>query len=80
MSTVTAREHNQHPSAVKRAAAHEPVIITDRGKPTHVLMSYDEYERITGDEPSLVDLLMMPDDDIDFEPVINRSLPKFPDL
>lgn len=80
MTTVTAREHNQHPSAVKRAASDEPVVITDRGKPTHVLMSYDDYERIIGKEPNLVDLLTMPDDDIDFEPYVSRELPRIPDL
>ena len=67
MATMTAREFNQDVSAAKRAAEAEPVIITDRGAPSHVLLSYQEYVDRLADEPSLFERLSM-DDEIDFEP------------
>lgn len=79
MSTVTSREFNQDVSAAKRAAAAEPVVITDRGKPSHVLLSIEQYERLVGDRRSIVDWLSS-DDDIDLEPHrIELSL-RTPDL
>lgn len=68
MTTVSSREFNQDISAAKRAAARRPVVITDRGRPSFVLMSYEEYHRLTADEGSILDHLLMPDDDIDFDP------------
>ena len=67
MTQVTSREFNQNTSAVKRTADTEVVFITDRGRPSHVLMSIDTYERLRG-RGSLYDALAMPDpEDIDFE-------------
>lgn len=43
--TLTSREFNQNTAKTKRAAKDGPVIITDRGEPRFVLMSYDEYEK-----------------------------------
>lgn len=42
MPTMTSREFNHDVSAAKRAASSEPVIITDRGRPSHVLLSIDQ--------------------------------------
>jgi prevent-host-death family protein len=67
VATVTAREFNQDASAAKRAADAEPVIITDRGVPSHVLISYQEYVDRLGEEPSVFQRLSV-DDGIDFEP------------
>ena len=47
-ATFTAREYNQDASRVKRAAKDGPVIITERGKPAHVLMTVAAYERLKG--------------------------------
>ena len=44
--TYTSREFNQDTARAKRAAKNGPVFITDRGTPSHVLMSFEEYERI----------------------------------
>jgi prevent-host-death family protein len=60
MKMVSSRDFNQDVSQAKRAARLEPVFITDRGKPTHVLMSIDAFRQITGQTESLVDLLAMP--------------------
>ena len=66
MSTVSSRDFNQDVSAAKRAASTEPVIITDRGKPSHVLLSIDQYQRLVADRRSIVDWLSA-EDDIDLE-------------
>jgi prevent-host-death family protein len=77
MTTITAREFNQDVSAAKRAAAEEPVIITDRGDPAYVLMSIAEFRRMAGGERSIVDWLSIDDDiDIDVEKAqLNLSIP-----
>ena len=67
MSTISSREFNQDVSAAKRAATSEPVIITDRGRPSHVLLSIQEYQRLVADQRSIVDWLSV-DDDIDLQP------------
>jgi prevent-host-death family protein len=46
--TITSRQFNQDASGAKRAADEGPVVITDRGRPTHVLLSFEEYERVAG--------------------------------
>jgi prevent-host-death family protein len=55
----TAREYNQDASAVKRAAKDAPVIITERGKPSHVLMTWETYRQLkeAKAEPPLVQFL-----------------------
>lgn len=66
---LTSREFNQDASGAKKAAINGPVFITDRGRPAHVLLSIEEYQRLTGNLQSIVDLLAMPNaDEIDFEP------------
>lgn len=45
MTVMTSREFNQHLGQAQRAALTAPVIITNRGKPAFVLMSYAEYEQ-----------------------------------
>lgn len=64
---MTSREFNHDVSAAKRAASAEPVIITDRGRPSHVLLSIDEYRRLVGAGRDIVVRLSM-EDDLDFEP------------
>ena len=66
--TMTSREFNQDVSAAMKATHDGPVFITDGGKPAHVLLSIDEYLRLTSKSPSIVELLSMPASDIEFEP------------
>jgi prevent-host-death family protein len=68
MTEVSAREFNKDVSAAKRAAARAPVIITDRGRPSHVLLSIADYRRLLADERSIVDWLSVEDDGVDLEP------------
>jgi len=68
ITTLSSREFNQDTSRAKKAAAEGPVFITDRGKPAHVLLSIEAYERLTGGRRSLFDALSMPGlSDIDFD-------------
>lgn len=60
MKVITSREFNQDVSAAKRLARAEPVFVTDRGRPTHVLMSIDQFRQLTGQRESIVDLLALP--------------------
>ncbi|MDR2839089.1 MAG: type II toxin-antitoxin system Phd/YefM family antitoxin [Azonexus sp.] len=60
ITTLSSREFNQGSSEAKRAANKGPVFITDRGKPAHVLMSFAEYQRLTGQRRSIADALAMP--------------------
>ena len=46
--TLTSREFNQDTTRAKREATKGPVFITDRGRPTHVLLSRAEYESLIG--------------------------------
>ena len=69
ITTLSSREFNQDTSRAKKAAQSGPVIITDRGRPAHVLLTIEEYQRVTHSQTSIVDLLAMPGvADIDFEP------------
>ena len=67
--TISSREFNQDISKAKRASQSGPVFITDRGHTAHVLLSIEEYEKITDSKQSIVDLLSMPEAaDVEFEP------------
>jgi len=69
VTTLTSREFNQDTNRAKKAAKKGPVFITNRGQPEHVLLTFDDYERLTSGSASIVDLLAMPGaEDIEFEP------------
>ena len=75
ITTLSSREFNQDTSRAKKAASQGPVFITDRGKPAHVLLSIEDYQRITGKHRSIVDALSMPGlADIAFDPPHSREL------
>lgn len=69
ITTISSREFNQDVGKAKRFSQTGPVIITDRGHPSHVLLTMEEYEKLTGKRESIVDLLAMPEAaDIKFAP------------
>lgn len=69
ITTISSREFNQGASEAKRAATRGPVFITDRGRPAHVLMSFEEYQRLTKQRRNIADALAMPGSaDVEFEP------------
>lgn len=74
ISTLTSREFNRDTSKAKKAALDGPVFITDRGRPAHVLLTVAEYQRISGQQKSAVELLSMPEGDaIEFAPAPIRA-------
>jgi PHD/YefM family antitoxin component YafN of YafNO toxin-antitoxin module len=60
MKVISSRDFNQDVSSAKRLARIEPVFVTDRGRPTHVLMSIESFRHLTGQTETIVDLLAMP--------------------
>jgi prevent-host-death family protein len=69
ITTLSSRELNHDVTRAKKAAADGPVFITDRGRPAHVLLTIEEYQRITGQRRNIADALAMPDAaDVEFEP------------
>lgn len=60
ITTLSSREFNQDASGAKKAAKSGPVFITDRGRPAHVLLTIEEYKKITGGRTKIADLLAMP--------------------
>lgn len=69
ITTLSSREFNQDASGAKKAANNGPVFITDRGRPAHVLLSFEEYQRLTQQRRNIADALAMPGaEDIEFDP------------
>jgi prevent-host-death family protein len=69
ITTISSREFNQDASGAKRAASKGPVFITDRGRPAHVLLTIEAYQRLIQPAAGIADLLAMPDvADVPFEP------------
>jgi prevent-host-death family protein len=61
MKLLTSREFNRDVSHAKREARIEPVLITDRGQPTHVLMSIEDWRRFSGESENILEVLAMPE-------------------
>ena len=59
-ATLTSREFNQDTARAKREAASGPVFVTDRGKPTHVLLTVAEYERLAGPKKTVAETFYWP--------------------
>jgi prevent-host-death family protein len=69
ITTISSREFNQDAGGAKRAAEKGPVIITDRGRPSHVLLSFEDYRKLAGARRTLLEVVAQDeDDDIDFDP------------
>ena len=66
ITTVTSREFNQDASGAKKAASKGPVFITDRGRPAHVLLTIEDYQRLTGEHMSLLRALEQGGAEADF--------------
>ena len=79
--TMSGRQFNQDTSGAKRATAEGPVFITDRGEPSHVLLSMEDFRRLSGNDIDAANMLSMrSDDDIDFEPPRLVGRPRAADL
>ena len=75
ITTLSSREFNQRISEAKKAASRGPVIITNRGKPAHVLLNIEDYQKLTGGHQKIADLLAMPGIED-----VSLDIPSFRDL
>jgi len=84
LTTVSSREFNQDIMRAKRAAESGPVVITVRGNPAHVLLSIEEYKRLTRKKRSILDAIATHASSyVDFEPPrleLNRFGVEFTDV
>jgi prevent-host-death family protein len=62
VTTVTNRQFNHDASGAKKAAQQGPVFIADRGRPAHVLLTIEDYRRLTCGDMSLAETLAQPGD------------------
>jgi hypothetical protein len=77
MTMTTGRQFEEDISAPREAARRGPVFTTDRGRPTHVLLTIEDYQRLTGGNMSLAEALAQPGSAADFEfnpPRLSASL------
>lgn len=81
ITTISSRVFNQDASGAKRAALDGPVFITDRGRPAHVLLTIEAYQKLTGRQKNILDLLADPDAaDVEFTPGRVETLTRAADL
>lgn len=81
ITTLSSRQFNQDASKAKKAAQAGPVFITDRGRPAHVLLTFEEYKQITRGQTKIADLLAMPGaEDIELPNPEMRDLARPADL
>lgn len=74
-TTLSSREFNQDVGRAKKAANDGPVIITDRGQPSHVLLSIEEYRKLTSKGISLAEAVGDPNSaDFVFDPPRLRDM------
>jgi len=74
---MTSRDFNQDTSRAKKAAESGPVYITDRGRPAHVLLTFEAYEQLIGTH-QVIKMLGEPAgiEDIDFDVAISQEQPR----
>lgn len=82
ITKVTSKQFNQDVSKIKKANVFEPVFITNKGGFAHVAQTMSDDKIFTQPEPSVADLLSMPEvADIEFEiPKIQGQFYKLEDL
>ena len=69
IAIFSSREFNKNLLKVKRAAEVGPVVITHRGKFRYVLLTFMDYQRISGKRKNILDLVgMRGAGEVEFEP------------
>ena len=71
--TMTSREFNQELGRAKAASNDGPVIVTDRGRPAHVLMTYDDFAKLNRPVRSAFDSIADPRPEADFDFEFERA-------
>ncbi|MGD9881180.1 MAG: type II toxin-antitoxin system Phd/YefM family antitoxin [Reyranella sp.] len=80
MPPYTSCEFNHDFGRARKAAERGPVFITDRGKPAYVLLTIEDYRRLSGGRPKIADLLAMPGlEDADLPVPERRDRPRSAD-
>ena len=75
VTTFTSRALDRNTGTAKKAAQRGAVMITDRGQPTHVLLTIKDYRAITGQTTLLEAIAASPVHTFDFKPPrLGRSL------
>lgn len=77
---ITSRRLGQAPGEAKRAARDGPVFITERGRPSFVLLTVEAYEGLARQRTTLAEALGMHGKYVEFEPVQARDKPRLPTL
>jgi prevent-host-death family protein len=86
MTTLTSRQFHQDSARIKRAVKDGPVVITDRGKPSLVVLTYEAYETMKNPKQppkfvSVLDALYDPASaHFDFEIPISQERPTDADI
>jgi len=66
LHTISDHKFNQSVNDAMKNSQTGPVLITKNGRPTHVLLTYENYQRLSRIKRSVVELLALPGaEDID---------------
>jgi hypothetical protein len=69
ITTMSSGELSQDANRALQAAIKGPVFIADLGRPAHVLLTIEDYQKLVDSRASIVDQLGMPGvEDIEFDP------------
>lgn len=75
LTHISSRDFNQDISRAKKASKTNPVIITERGVPAHVLLSYQQYEDLVKQQPSMAQMLACEDIEFSLEKIDIKPMP-----
>ena len=72
----TSQQFNEDAEGARRAAQEGPVVITDHGRPTYVLLSIEDYQRLVSKQIDMVRLMGLPAgvEDIELELPARREI------
>ncbi|WP_087000709.1 type II toxin-antitoxin system prevent-host-death family antitoxin [Rhizobium sullae] len=76
ITTISSREFQQNANRAQKATRQGPVFITNRGRTAQVLLSIEDYHRLTGKRQNIADLLAMPgleDIELEIPPRLERA-------
>jgi hypothetical protein len=75
VTTLSSHEFDEDASRAMKAAQNGTVFVTDRGHPTHVVLTMQEYQHIIGGQTTLLEALAQLDvADFDFDPSLVKGL------
>jgi prevent-host-death family protein len=79
--TISSQAFNRSVSDAMKNSQTGPVLITVNGRPTHVFLTYENYQRLSGVKGSVVELLALPGaEDIDLSIPTMKVFPIAADL